>query len=191
MNNTLRLVRDFVEEQFKQFHQPNLFYHSFEHTLYVVRYCELACTQLDLNDEDRQALLIAAWLHDVGYLHTLEQHEAKSIELVQGLLKSENPILLQKIIDCIAATEIGVKPTTELSAILKDIDVSYGIATDFEKIGNLLRQEWATALDKTYSDDEWQQIQTAFLDNLKFYSEYGKQQFSHIVKKKLNRRTAE
>jgi predicted metal-dependent HD superfamily phosphohydrolase len=174
MNNTLRLVRDFVAEQFKQNNQPNLFYHSFEHTLYVVRYCELACTQLKLNDEDSQVLLMAAWLHDVGYLHTLTRHEAKSIELAKDLLKFENPILLQKVIDCIAATEIGVKPKTELSAILKDIDVAYGVATDFEKVGNLLRQEWATTLNKIYSDEEWQQIQKDFLDNLEFYSDYGK-----------------
>ena len=177
MNNTLRLVRDFVEEQFKQNNQPHLFYHSFEHTLYVVRYCELACSQLQLNDEDRQALLIAAWFHDVGYLHTLKQHEAKSIELAKGLLKSENPILLNKIVDCIAATEIGVQPKTRLEAILKDIDVAYGITTDFEKVGNLLRQEWAATVNKTYSDEEWQQIQKDFLNNLVFHSDYGKEQF--------------
>lgn len=177
MNNTLRLVRNFVEDQFEQHHQSNLYYHSFEHTLYVVRYCELACAELKLNEEEEQILLIAAWMHDVGYLHTLEKHEAKSIELIQGFLKTENPVKLKKIANCIAATEIGVTPKTELAAILKDIDVAYGIATDFEKTGNLLRQEWAATLNKTYSDEEWRSIQKEFLESIKFYSEFGKQHF--------------
>ena len=112
-----------------------------------------------------------------------EEHEAKSIEIATIYLNQvgyPNSKLIA-ITKCIEATKMGVAPRNRLAALMKDADIAFGILHGFKKIGDALRKEWMTLLNRQYSDIEWETIQTNFLKGLTFYSEYGQTHFRKIV----------
>lgn len=176
-------VEKHIAQIFHKYQRQDLLYHNFEHTQNVAFRCQIAANELGLSIKDSTTLLVAAWFHDVGYLFTLEQHEAKSIELAQEYLKTNNytQYYINSISRCIACTEIGVEPTTQLSALLKDIDVSYGLCNNFLEQGNLLREEWRRTKKLTFTDMNWRTIQLNFLNNLRWHTAYGQQHYQKII----------
>jgi len=194
--NTIHLVEKYVTKLFQTQEHRNLLYHSFEHTQAVVNQCEIATSELKLNKKKVKILKTAAWFHDVGYLFTLEHHEAKSIEIATRFLKANHEEFdcINEVSDCIASTEIGVEPKTELAALLKDIDVSYGLCTNFLETGNLLREEWALTKQLIFTDMKWNEIQLTFLKSLRFHTNYGENRYRIIIEEwvyKYNERMIE
>jgi predicted metal-dependent HD superfamily phosphohydrolase len=176
-------VKKHIIQTFQKYPRKDLKYHSFEHTQNVASRCQKAANELKLNIEDSTTLQVAAWFHDVGYLFTLDHHEAKSIELVKDYFSVSNdePHYTDSVVECIASTEIGVVPTSKLPALLKDIDISYGLSTNFLEKGNLLREEWELTKQLTFSNMDWRTIQLNFLKNLRWYTAYAQQRYQKII----------
>lgn len=183
MNEALKEIEAFTRELFIQYPNSNLYFHNIEHTEKVVQRCEMALVELNSSDNERFILLSAAWLHDIGYLFTYQEHEAKSIELAIPFLESIqlDKAVIKVIQSCIAATKIGVIPQSGLEKLLKDIDAAYGLYTNFWEKGNDIRREWALTTLLTFTDMEWVQLQLKFLKNLKMYSNYGEKHFKVII----------
>ncbi|MGB0985155.1 MAG: HD domain-containing protein, partial [Saprospiraceae bacterium] len=170
-----------------------LYFHNIEHTKKVVQRCKMALEELNCTEEEHFLLLSAAWLHDIGYLYTYTEHEAKSIEIAVPFLESISleKTVIERIQSCIAATKIGVIPQSKLEKLLKDIDAAYGLYTNFWEKGNDIRREWALTTLLTFTDMEWIKLQLLFLKNLKMYSKYGEKHFKIIIEEwvyKINQR---
>jgi len=185
MENTLvQQSAAFVQALFEQHPNHQLFFHDFGHTQAVVATVQKMTQAMELSTQQQQLLQIAAWFHDVGYLYTYQQHEAKSIAIArQFLTKKLSDEQLKWITDSIAATELGVEPTSEQAAILKDADLAYGVTHHFRERGPLLRKEWEIHKDKHLTNAEWELLQYNFLQNVKFWSAYGQQHFAPIVER--------
>lgn len=77
MNNLVEKAEKFVEDLFKE-KLPNTFiYHNYQHTQRVVKSTKELIENSEINVKDKEALLLAAWLHDTGYIHTYRGHEDK------------------------------------------------------------------------------------------------------------------
>jgi predicted metal-dependent HD superfamily phosphohydrolase len=170
-----------IEDLFQKSETSLLIYHTFSHTH------EVSAKVLDaaraLNLETAELLFVAGLFHDTGYLFGYQKHEEKSMELAEHYLKKiQIPFEeINFVNECIAATELGVSPSQEAAALLKDCDLSYGITDKFFERGPQLRKEWELNLDKFYSDEDWEKLQFDFLEHVLFSSNYAKTHFMPIV----------
>jgi predicted metal-dependent HD superfamily phosphohydrolase len=175
----------YITELFQNTNTAGLYYHSFSHTLSIVEASKTAANVLGLSAAETDILVLSAWFHDVGYLYTRIEHEAKSIELTRNALQPNYIPLIEPVITCIAATKVGESPKTNLAALLKDVDTAFGSAYDYINTSNTYRKELKVLENKTYSDKDWQVMCLNFLQNVTFYSDYGKEKFEPLVKKNL------
>lgn len=174
----------YIRLQFETTHQPHLCFHHLEHTIAVVE--NVKTLSHDLNIEHQLLLQMSAWMHDIGYLSSYQQHEDKSIDIAQTFFKDQISVAQIRCISaCIQATKIDIIPTNNLEAILKDADSCYGIGPYFETRGNALRKEWQLMLGKEYSDTEWTTVQIHFLQNLKLYSMEAQHKYTDDIQQNL------
>ncbi|WP_396603017.1 Pycsar system effector family protein [Algibacter sp. R77976] len=132
-------------------------YHNVSHTQRVVEDAKKLAELSNITEDQKNLLLIAAWLHDTGYTKNAEKHENESIKMAKVFLKeqacSENDIKI--ICDLILATKIDTTPKNTLEKIIKDADCSHIGSKNYFEISELLRKEWELLWNKTYSEIEW------------------------------------
>jgi predicted metal-dependent HD superfamily phosphohydrolase len=169
-------------------------YHNLDHTKGVVKACAEMADHYRLNDEDRAALLTAAWFHDTGFSsgHS-EGHENAGIllmeEFLQGLPVGES--FTEKAADIIAATKLPTHPESLLQQIICDAD-SFHLGTgDFKKANQLLRKEMNDFWGKNIGKKEWRKINIDFIEHHQYFTDYCrtklepvKQQYLQDLKKK-------
>ena len=166
---------------------PKLTYHTLHHTEAVVKECRVLAPAADLGADDTEALLIAAWFHDTGYLDVYDGHEFRSAERAAGWLgKQQVPAARVQLIESlIKATHRDAKPTTELEKMLVDADMSNLARDDNRSRAELLRAEWELVLDKTYSTQEWAELQLNFMLAHKYASDAGKDRYRKSLKNNI------
>jgi putative nucleotidyltransferase with HDIG domain len=178
-NNILNKTEEFVKKIYKK-QLPNFFlYHNLSHTIEVFEISKTLADQLNVNSEDKEILLLAALLHDIGYANDYDNHEEKSAEQSEEYLSGENysKEKIEIIKKLILSTKFGSKPETFLEEILHDADFAHvGQKTFFNK-GELLRAEWENIKNKKFDNIEWEQIQLHFLMNTKFYTQPANEKF--------------
>src|SRR5918999_5951090 len=81
-------ARTFAENVFKDRTFENRPFHNLAHTQDVVAAVEEIGTHIDLTGEELESAIVAAWLHDVGYLEGEGDHEEKAAEKARQLLSS-------------------------------------------------------------------------------------------------------
>lgn len=187
MNILVSNVQNHIAELFKKEDTSKLFFHNYAHTVEVVNTVQKMAVEEALNPKDKEILVLAAWFHDLGYLYSYHEHEAKSITLAKAYLASINypEEDLIKLVGCIAATKLSETPNTHLESLLKDADLSYGVTSHFFERGALLRLEWKEQLNKTYTELIWEKLQLNFLSTIEFYSSYAELHFKPIVQDNL------
>ena len=178
-------VENYVRNLFLEANTSGLFYHDFNHTLSVVETVSSITKAINLSKEESEILKIAAWFHDVGYLYTRIEHEALSCKVASLALKTNYSSLIQSVTTCIAATKVGQLPENNLVALLKDADIAFGSAYDFIKTNNAYREELRISEKKIYDDNTWYNMSLNFLQNVTFFSNYGKENYTSMVTKNI------
>lgn len=185
LGNLIRLenIKIIIGSYFKNHCTTSFKFHSFEHTKIVAEHCKKASKKMDFSNDDSEILQTAAWFHDLGYLFSLENHEDKSIELVKKYLNQHNYAseFIKGVSSCIEATKSTKTPKNDLAATLKDIDISYALITNFKDKGDLLRREYLLLKNQEYTDEQWNRIEINFLNEIKYFSEYGKTYLTSIL----------
>ena len=174
----------YVTDLFAKELPAKLTYHSLRHTEAVVSECRALAPAANLGPDDTEALLLAAWFHDTGYLDVYDGHELRSQERAAAWLAAHGvaPARVQLINELIGATHREATPTTELQKLLVDADLSNLARSDFHASAELLRTEWELVLGKTYSSREWAEQQLDFMLVHKYHSEAGKDRYRKTFK---------
>ena len=150
-------AEQFVFDLFKDKLSTSYTYHNFTHTLRVVTAVEKLLKDEKVEKDERKALLLAAWFHDIGYVEGNEKHEEKSILILAKFLQ-DNPVdshVEQLAISLIRATEMRREPENILEFIIRDADSSHFGKKNYMEVSELLRNEWKLTQNKTFSDTEW------------------------------------
>ncbi|MGI4887336.1 MAG: Pycsar system effector family protein [Janthinobacterium lividum] len=158
---------------------PALTYHTLRHTTTVVKEARALAAAADLGPADTEALLVAAWWHDTGYLDVYDGHEYRSMERAAAWLAAqgvpaERSALVQSLIRATHRDEVA---ETELQQLLVDADMSNLARDDFQASAELLRTEWEVALGKTYASEDWAELQLTFMQAHHYHSDAGKARF--------------
>jgi predicted metal-dependent HD superfamily phosphohydrolase len=169
---------------------PSFFvYHNFQHTRDVVSASNEIAENSDISEEEKELLIIAAWFHDTGYIKSVENHEEKSAEIAEAYLKERNFPLdqINSIKGMILSTRIPHSPKNIAEEILCDADLVYlGNENLMVKI-ELLRTEWKSTINRTYSDSEWLKQNINFIEANFFHTEYARKKFGAVRKINLDR----
>lgn len=174
----LAAARNYVTEIFTNKVNPDLVFHSLDHTEDVAGACSQMADHYQLKEEERFILMLAAWFHDTGYsLGSAAGHEEESIRIATGFLQQNNidDTIIQKVASCIHATRMPQSPVSLIEKILCDADLYHLATEDFKARNQLLKQEQETILGHKISKKDWRKNNIQFLGNHKYFTEYGEE----------------
>lgn len=164
-----------------------LYYHSTEHTKYVLDQAIFIAEKERVEKNDLYLLKIAALYHDTGFIINRDEHEAISCEIASKELKeygldSEE---IEQICEMIMATKIPQNPTSFLACILADADLEYLGTENFLKFSQKLYKE-LLHYTPDLSLDQWNEIQVKFISNHHYHTNFCKQNREIKKQKNLN-----
>jgi HD superfamily phosphodiesterase len=190
MSDLLREVEGFVRSEYSKPGWQDFPYHNISHTESTVQEVAQLAKNSNVKKEKLENLLIAAWFHDLGYSLDNQNHESKSAQLAQEFLtkKQLDSSRIEIIQDLILSTSAHYSSFDSVSKeILHDADLSSAGMKGFAKRSNLLRQEWQDKFDKSYSDDEWNELQIDYLSSLGYKSIAGIEKYDKRRQKNLKK----
>lgn len=154
---------------------PWLYYHSPEHTKYVLEKAEFLAGQEGISGRDLFLIKVAALYHDLGFIKGREEHELKSCEIAAEELSEYDvsPAENEKICNMIMATKIPQKPRNLLEKILADADLEYLGTESFPEVSEDLYRELLHDTPNL-SRQEWNEIQIKFLKEHSYHTNYCK-----------------
>ncbi|MCX7549948.1 Pycsar system effector family protein [Xanthomarina sp. F2636L] len=162
------------------------YYHNAIHARRVVANAKELAGLEACTEQETFALLVAAWFHDTGYIHTDIGHEVESAKIADAYLKEKevSEDTLNLVEQLILATKSDYKPKHKLEGIIKDADCGHIAAEDFEDISENLLRELNSKNQSHLSEIEWMKQNLEFLKNHSFYSNSAKQLWQ--PKKEIN-----
>ncbi|MEM7106635.1 MAG: Pycsar system effector family protein [Bacteroidota bacterium] len=156
---------------------PELAFHNLEHTQNVLKGARVIGSAEGLEESEMVVLEMAAVLHDVGYINTLENHEDESIKIAKEAMKeleaSDN--LIKEVCQCIAATRKGYVPQNKLEEVIKDADAFHLSTPNYFDNLYALRKEWEATQNKVYSDLEWYKLNISYLTEHTYCTHFGQE----------------
>lgn len=182
MNETneqlLAAARAYVSEIFTHRAKPGFVFHNLEHTEEVAEACSHMADYYQLDQTDRLVLMLAAWFHDLGYATGVaEGHEDVGVQFATQFLQTKlaDDALIQRVASCIKATKMPQTPITLVEKILCDADLYHLATDDFKARSQLLKQERENILGKKISKKEWRKGNVQFIENHKYFTDYGQE----------------
>lgn len=167
MGNLLERTESYVLDFLNQGLKKGFVYHSIAHTQRVVEEANELAEQEQLEEQDKEVLLVAAWFHDTGYVKGLENHEEESSKLATVFLKeADREDLIPAVSAAILATKLTSKPTSLVEEIIRDADCSHLGSKNYEDFSELLRKELELTKELTFSDVDWIADNIDFLSNV-------------------------
>ncbi|MFN4762630.1 Pycsar system effector family protein [Gillisia sp. Q332] len=180
---------NFVLELFKAKLPNTYIYHNYNHTQRVVKSSKELIGNSQFNVKEEQAILLAAWLHDTGYTVKFEGHEEDSEKIATQFLKENNvdQEITEMVSQCILATKMDKKPTTELEKTIKDADCSHLAKDYFDETTEFLRQELQLLNIHNFSTEEWlDENIKLFTEKHRYYTDYAAKTWKPLKDKNLS-----
>ena len=164
-------------------------YHNLSHTLDVVEAAEEIAAHSNLDNEQMEVLLIAAYLHDIGYTKSSDKHEDHSITLSKEFLNEMgvDPNYIEQVTSCIEATKMPQNPKNIVQEVLCDADLYHLSSGQYFEKAELLRTEFSAIEKDIITESEWLDMSTVFIDNHNYFTEYGKTELTPKKTKNLKK----
>ena len=176
-------AESYVFHLFKDKLSPDYIYHNFNHTLRVVSNAELIAKKEEIDADDAEMVVLAAWFHDIGYIEGPDKHEQRSSVIAEDFLK-ENGYAVSKaatVAGLIRATELGTDPNNHLEKIIKDADCSHFADANYIALSELLREEWRLTQKREFTDMEWAMGNRKMLLHYhRFFTDYCKKKLQPL-----------
>ena len=191
----LSAAQDFVSDLFLNKVNKTIHFHTLQHTQEVVAASETMAEYYHLEDEDRFALLLAAWFHDTGYSGgKAAGHENLSIEIGTRFLNEHkvHQNVLNKVVGCINATRLPQSPNSLIEQIICDADLFHLGTGDFREKNKLLREELNDFGNMELSKKDWRKKNIEFLSKHNYFTSYAKENLDPLKQlylEELNRKT--
>ncbi|MGE5840625.1 MAG: HD domain-containing protein [Deltaproteobacteria bacterium] len=155
-------------------------YHNFEHAKAVAKAAQVIGLACNLKEEDLEAVILAAWFHDAGYVETIEGHEERSVKIASAFLTEEGypPRRIARVVGCIRATKMPQKPRTLMERVLCDADISHLARKDFPEVSELVRLEFEHHMGRKLSEAEWLTMNSLFVGGHRFHTDYARNKYA-------------
>jgi predicted metal-dependent HD superfamily phosphohydrolase len=167
---------DFVSSLFATNLPSTCLYHNLTHTKRVLKSTKEIIANSNLTNEEVDILLLAAILHDTGYIECSSGHEEASVEIAVKFLKekSVSDSIIAQVTKCILATKLEAEPQTTLEKIIRDADASHFAKHYFLETSELLRLELKLQGIAEYTKKDWLDGNIKMLSTQhSYYSDYA------------------
>lgn len=151
----------------------NLYYHGFHHVKDVFKVCNDYIKREKIKPYQAKLLRLGALLHDIGFIESNIDHEARGVLISKKLLHEHglSQADFNIIKGLILATKIPQSPQNQLEKIICDADLDYLGRSDFYEISNHLFKELNTYSSMTL--DQWNRAQIKFLESHKYHTAFA------------------
>lgn len=151
-------------------------FHNLKHTLHVVSICDKVASFYNLPPEERNALLTAAWFHDLGYHKGNAEHEQESRRMATAFLLAFGlpAEFCHTVEQIILATRLPSNPTSLLQEILCDADLHHLAAADYPVWSALLHREMQLLSGEPISRETWTAKNISFFKTHHYFTGYAK-----------------
>ncbi len=174
-SDLIQKARILAENTFagKVFEKHN--FHNLYHTQEVVRAAEIIGIKTELNEDEMESLLVAAWLHDIGYEHGSKDHEAVAAARARKMLEESgaSPKKISDVVNAIESTKMPQQPVSIVSKVLCDADLFHLSTAKCDENAGKLRDEWKSLGFKDMKDHEWVQFNLQFMESHRYHTTYG------------------
>jgi predicted metal-dependent HD superfamily phosphohydrolase len=151
-----------------------LYYHSFNHTLNVLKTCNYYIKREKVSKRNAKLLRLGVILHDIGFTISKVEHEERGKDLANELMRkigfSQKDIRIVE--GLILATRIPQSPKNDLERIICDCDLDYLGRSDFYRISDQLYKELKTG-SMVRSKSDWNKIQIKFMQRHRYHTEFA------------------
>lgn len=186
----LQIAEQYVRDLYAPIDEGIYAYHNISHTEGVVRASIEMADHYQLPEEDRLALLLAAWFHDSGYIKGIpENHELEGQRIVTLFLQGKGvpDSLIEKVTGCIAATKIPQLPNNLLEQLICDADLFHLGTDDFNKDNKSLRRELIAITGQEISKKDWRKKNIEFLQDHHYFTGYARAKLEPVKQQHLQR----
>jgi len=167
-------LETFIRARFRN-EFPPLAYHNPEHIQDVYESALRIADAETVNAEGKDLIRVAALFHDAGFIHTVEQHEARGADMAASVMPAfgfttEHISVVRQMI---LSTRVPQQPVSLLDRIICDADLDYLGRDDFYTTGGRLFRE---LLDTGVVKDErgWNSLQKKFLEAHRYHTEFSR-----------------
>jgi len=186
--NLIERSEDFVSKLLKDKLSKLYSYHNIFHTSNVVTAVKKLCIKENVEDIEKEILLVAAWFHDTGYINGVEEHEKESVEIAVKFLKEQGQSedFIAEVSKLIMATSKFYVPQTQLEKIIKDADFVHITSLEYNSTCELLRFELQNTMNLSFDNLEWAKENLDFLMNKhRFYTDYAIKKWQPLKEKNI------
>jgi predicted metal-dependent HD superfamily phosphohydrolase len=188
-SDLVKKARNYAQEIFRNRAFADRSFHNLEHTQDVVKAAEEIGQNTALTEDEMESVIVAGWLHDIGYIDGPEDHELNAAEKVRELLTTWGVPhkKVMEIAEAIMATRVPQQPKSLISKVLCDADLYHLSTEDCEMKSDKLRSEWEATGEKTMDEREWIQHNLDFMENHHYHTPYGQTVLQQGKKKNIKR----
>jgi hypothetical protein len=183
----LQLAQDYVKNLFDKKVDDRYTYHSYQHSINVLKAAERLGIEANLDDESILQLQLAALFHDSGFTDGPVNHERRGAAIARKFLETHDVDEedINQVCRLVKATEKGWLPNDELEEIIRDADLSNLAEPLYLIESQALRDEWAFLSDEEMDDKTWHTMNYDFIKNHEYHSEAAQNLYNKAKKKNL------
>lgn len=150
---------------------PTLTYHNIDHITDVAQAATALADSAALSPGDREALITAAWFHDLGMDMGPNGHELRSAELAIAFLAEQNApqAMMDRVRGLILATRLTASANDPIEQLMRDADMAHLASGNFPSTIKHLREEREAMSGEPMKKRKWLEENVAFLER----TEYG------------------
>src|SRR5690606_34042730 len=164
-------------------------FHNIHHTQEVVKYAEEIAFHSQLSKDETESVIIASWLHDIGYEQGAENHEDVAAAIAHQMLNEWGATTekITAVTEAIISTKMPQQPKSLVSKVLCDADLSHLSSSKCDEHSFKLRQEWRSLGYKEMPDEEWLQFNLQFMESHRYDTPFGQTVLEQGKKKNIKR----
>ncbi|WP_340199747.1 Pycsar system effector family protein [Ascidiimonas sp. W6] len=190
MSDILKKTEAFVTDLLIKKLSSKYRYHNLRHTERVVKNTKEILKSSDIDKDDSEIILIAAWFHDTGFTQQFENHEEIGCTIASEFLEKEGygEKKIQKVTKCIRATKMGYVPQDFLEEVMRDADSSHFAKDSYPETAEILREELRLLGVYDYTISEWRNENIKmYTTGHQFYTDYAKKNWQKDKDKNLKK----
>jgi predicted metal-dependent HD superfamily phosphohydrolase len=185
INRQKEIVAELMERQ-----DPNKIYsyHDWRHVDFVIASATELSADLNLDEELREDLVLAAIWHDSDYGNGPIDHEVRSAALAAASLTEAglSHTRISRIKELILVTKKGSIPMNELEKLIRDADLAHLGSEDYKLFYDRLYQELKNIPNSAATAQGWKEMCTHFMESHEYHTPAAKARYESTKIKNLH-----
>ncbi|MFZ2898415.1 MAG: Pycsar system effector family protein [Saprospiraceae bacterium] len=179
-------ARQYALKWFNDHHDPRLVFHTYQQGAEVAKLAEEIGQGNGADPEATLAAVIAAWLHNLGFVNQYDQGWEESRQLAIAFLKKEGAPekIIQRVYNALSGLLSQETPATQEAQILVDAVHAQQFGPGFFDKSPLLKLEMELK-GMVFPPDAWGQFQLQKLLNANYFTPYAKERYAPMQAKHL------